>query len=88
MFDVAAKNTSSATIVITAIEVNIMNGTSAQIWTKNGSYVGFETRMGNWTKITGKTTNECFNDHSFVNLTPCFVHYIIIRQNSASVELV
>lgn len=53
MFDVAVKNTSSATIVITAIEVNIMNGTSAQVWTKSGSYGGFETHMGNWTKITG-----------------------------------
>jgi hypothetical protein len=56
MFDVAAKNT-SATIVITAIEVNIMNGTSAQVWTKSGSYIGFETRMSNWTKVTGKMTN-------------------------------
>jgi hypothetical protein len=57
MFDVAVKNTSAA-IVITAIEVNIMNGTSAQVWTKSGSYIGFETRMGNWTKVTGKTTNQ------------------------------
>jgi hypothetical protein len=57
MFDVAVKNTSA--IVITAIEVNIMNGTSAQVWTKSGSYVGFETRMSNWTKVTGKTmTNQ------------------------------
>jgi dUTPase len=59
MFDVAVKNTSAA-IVITAIEVNIMNGTSAQVWTKSGSYIGFETRMGNWTKITGKTTKSAF----------------------------
>ena len=88
MFDVAARSTSSATIVITAIEVNIMNGTSAQVWTKNGSYVGFETRMGNWTKITGKTTKECFNDHSFVKSNPLFLTLFIIRQNSASVELV
>ena len=75
MFDVAVKSTSSATIVITAIEVNIMNGTSAQVWTKNGSYIGFETRRRKWTKITGKTTNQRFNDHCLSNLTPCFVHY-------------
>ena len=79
MFDVAVRSTSSATIVITAIEVNIMNGTSAQVWTKNGSYVGFETRMGNWTKITGKTTKECFNDHSFVKSNPLLLTLLYVR---------
>lgn len=51
MFDVDAKNFS---IAVTSIEIDVMNGTAAEVWTKQGSFVGFETNMSNWTKIQGK----------------------------------
>ena len=49
MFDVVAKNTS---IVITGIAIDVMNGTSAQVWTKDGSSIGFESSMVDWTMVT------------------------------------
>jgi hypothetical protein len=49
MFDVVAKNTS---IVITGIAIDVMNGTRAQVWTKVGSSIGFESSIGDWTMIT------------------------------------
>jgi len=51
MFNVDAKNFS---IAVTSIEIDVMNGTAAEVWTKQGSFVGFETNMSNWTKIQGK----------------------------------
>lgn len=51
MFDVDAKNVS---IAVTSLEIDVMNGTAAEVWTKQGSFVGFETNMGNWTKVQGK----------------------------------
>jgi hypothetical protein len=51
MFNVDAKNFS---IAVTSIEIDVMNGTAAEVWTKQGSFVGFETNMSNWTKIKGK----------------------------------
>ena len=51
MFNVDAKNVS---IAVTHIEIDVMNGTAAEVWTKQGSFVGFETNMSNWTKIKGK----------------------------------
>jgi hypothetical protein len=55
MFNVDAKNVS---IAVTSIGIDVMNGTAAEVWTKQGSFVGFETNMSNWTKIKG-------NDLSF-----------------------
>jgi len=49
MFDVIAKNTS---IVITGIAIDVMNGTSAQVWTKVGSSIGFESSIVDWTMVT------------------------------------
>jgi hypothetical protein len=49
MFDVIAKKTS---IVITGIAIDVMNGTSAQVWTKVGSSIGFESSIADWTMIT------------------------------------
>jgi hypothetical protein len=51
MFNVDAKNFS---IAVTSIEIDVMNGTAAEVWTKQGSFVGFETNMSYWTKIQGK----------------------------------
>jgi hypothetical protein len=49
MFDIVAKN---ASIVITGIAIDVMNGTSAQVWTKVGSSIGFESSIGDWTMVT------------------------------------
>ena len=51
MFDVAAK---SANVSITSMEIDVANGTAAQVWTKTGSHFGFETNASSWTKIAGK----------------------------------
>jgi len=51
MFDVVAKN---GNIAIKSIQIFVVNGTTAQVWTKRGSHIGFENDMNNWTEITGK----------------------------------
>ena len=74
MFDVVAK---SAGISITSMEIDVSNGTAAQVWTKAGGHFGFETNASSWTRIAGKvrdrfypwaSTGTVTNLHFVVNL--------------------
>jgi hypothetical protein len=51
MIHVDAKNFD---IIITSIAVSVASGTSLEVWTKEGSAVGFENDETAWTKIKGK----------------------------------
>ena len=51
MFDVKAKD---ANITITAMTISVFSGTSAQVWSKSGSYIGSEYSSVGWTKVGGK----------------------------------
>ena len=57
MFDVVAK---SASISITSMEIDVSNGTAAQVWTKAGGHFGFETNTSSWTKIAGKVRDRFY----------------------------
>jgi len=57
MFDVVAKG---ASISITSMEIDVSNGTAAQVWTKAGGHFGFETNASSWTKIAGKVRDRSY----------------------------
>ena len=79
-FDVLARGT--ATISITSIAIGVHNGSSAQIWTKNGTSVGFEAKMSNWTKIRGEIFrtipyNGCINVHGERTRMPVILSVVL-----------
>ncbi len=51
MFLVDAK---SFDITITSAKITVASGTSAKVWTKKDSYVGFENSESSWTMVGGE----------------------------------
>ncbi len=51
MFDVNSKN---ANITVMSLVINVQNGTSAEVWTKSGSFIGSHNSSVGWTKVGGK----------------------------------
>ena len=51
MFFVDAK---SFDITITSVSINVASGTSAMVWTKKDSYIGFEQLTSSWTMVGGE----------------------------------
>ena len=51
MFDVVAKNSN---VVITAMKMYIYTGAIAEVWTRVGTYVGYEYSSVGWTKVAGE----------------------------------
>jgi hypothetical protein len=41
-------------VVLTSITTSVSTGTGAEVWTKAGDYVGFETNKTAWKKVGGK----------------------------------
>ena len=41
-------------VVLTSITTSVSTGTGAEVWTKVGDYVGFETNKTAWNKVGGK----------------------------------
>jgi hypothetical protein len=50
MFDVKTKKSN---ITITSMMISVSSGTSGQVWTKSGSYIGFQQSSAGWTKVGG-----------------------------------
>jgi hypothetical protein len=50
MFSVDAK----FNLNIMSITVSVDSGTSVEVWTKTGKYIGFETNKNAWTRVGGK----------------------------------
>ncbi len=51
MFLVVAK---TSDITITAVNITVASGTSAEVWTKKDSYVGFEKSPNSWKLVGGE----------------------------------
>lgn len=41
-------------VILTSITTSVSNGTGAEVWTKVGDYVGFETNKTAWKKVGGE----------------------------------
>jgi hypothetical protein len=62
MFLVDAK---SFDITITSVKITVASGTSAKVWTKRDSYVGFENRLSSWTMVGGEKCKELILNFPF-----------------------
>ena len=71
MFSIDAK----VNVVLTSITTSVSTGTGAEVWTKVGDYVGFETNKTAWKKVGGKRGNAKSLYYTF-----CF--YIIFQYPS------
>ena len=54
MYDVVARNS----ISVTSMKISVATGTSAEVWTKKGTHVGFENSIKGWTRVGGEVY-EC-----------------------------
>jgi hypothetical protein len=45
-------------VILTSITTSVSTGTGAEVWTKVGDYVGFETNKTAWKKVGGKRERE------------------------------
>jgi len=41
-------------VVLTSITISVSTGTGAEVWTKVGDYIGFETNKTAWKKVGGE----------------------------------
>jgi hypothetical protein len=53
-------NAKSFDITITSAKITVASGTSAKVWTKKDSYVGFENSESSWTMVGGEMRNGFF----------------------------
>lgn len=41
-------------VILTSITTSVSTGTGAEVWTKVGEYIGFETNKTAWKKVGGE----------------------------------